>query len=179
MGAYSISHNDLLVIAAVLVPLIAAAATAALLFIRSLRRQLALSQAQLHMVMENMEDRLIVINPDQSIAMMNHKTAQLVADSNEDVTYHTVVDQYEAFRSTGDPLPAEDWPTNRAFRGDFVKNFILIYRHKLTGNTGSRSITTAPVPPGAGKPGQVLVSYREDSERRHVDIARSRLAAIV
>jgi PAS domain S-box-containing protein len=89
------------------------------------------------------------------------------------------MEQFEAFSTSGQPLPPEQWPTMRALRGEFVQNFEILYRRKSNGETGAREISTAPVPDATGENSQVIITYRDTSERRKADEARNRLAAIV
>jgi PAS domain S-box-containing protein len=148
-------------------------------YIRRLRSELALARAQLQMVLDNMKEGLIVLNPDRTIALMNNAGSRLGAAPSPGLSYDVVQEQFEAFTTGGELLPPSEWPSARALRGDFVQHYAILYRDKKTGENGSRVIWTAPVPPGAGPPGQVVISYRDDSERLHVDLARERLASIV
>ena len=66
-----------------------AAAIAGLAYIRSLRRQLRRSRAHLEMVLDNMKDGLVVLNPDHTIALMNRTGSQLVSVPSKKLSYRT------------------------------------------------------------------------------------------
>jgi PAS domain S-box-containing protein len=142
-------------------------------------RHATCAEAQLQLVLDHMKEGVVVLNRDRTIALMNTTGSRLISVPWQGVSYDLVERQFDAFSLTGEPIPVDQWPSSRALRGDFVQNLAVAYRNKVTGQTGSRVLTSAPVPPGLGAPGQVIISYRDDSERLNVDRARMRLAAIV
>jgi PAS domain S-box-containing protein len=89
------------------------------------------------------------------------------------------MEEFEGFSLDGEALPPSEWPTVRALRGEFVQNYEMLYRRKSTGETGAREISSAPVTRTRGESGQVIMTYRDVTERRAMDEARNRLAAIV
>jgi PAS domain S-box-containing protein len=138
-----------------------------------------LTTAQFQMVLDNMNEGIVVLNPDRTIALMNATGSRLMSLNWKDVSYATYEDQFDAFTPEGKFLPPEEWPSSRALRGDFVKNYEMVHRRKNNGEMGSHIMTTAPVPGNAGPAGQVILCYHDDSERRRVDEARMGLASIV
>ena len=177
-------NRELAVLFAILCLGLAAACTfliAALKRCRSLKAELAKSTSRLKLVLDNMPDGMLIFNPDHSIELMSKGTNRLLDRSSNRPSFEDLViaNQLEAFKEDGTPLPQSDWPSTLAFRGEFVRNFVIVYRDKRTGETGSREVTTAPVPPGLGSPGQIVVTYRDDSERHRLDQDRIRLASIV
>jgi len=142
-------------------------------------RRLAKSRAQLELVLTNVKEGVIVLNPDLTIALMNTAGPRLVSEPREHASYTQVQQQFDAYTATGDLMPHDQWPSARALRGEFVNDLSITFRNKTTGETRTRVVSSAPVPPAAGAPGQIILSYRDDSERLRLDHARSRLADIV
>jgi PAS domain S-box-containing protein len=140
--------------------------------------RLATSQLQLQTIFDNMTEGIIVLDREGKTVLVN-KAAQRLLLLPDDPDYAKVIEQFEGFSLDGEPLPPSQWPTVRALRGEFVQNFEMLYRRKSNGETGAREISTAPVTNTNGESGQVIVTYRDVTERRHMDEARNRLAAIV
>ena len=141
-------------------------------------QRLATSQLQLQTIFDNMTEGILVLDRGGKTVLVN-KAAQRLLSLPEQPDYAKVIEQYDAFSIDGEPLPPSQWPTVRALRGEFVQNFELLYRAKSNGETGAREISTAPVTIPSGESGQVIITYRDVTERRHMDEARNRLAAIV
>jgi len=140
---------------------------------------LADTKLQLQMVVENTTEGIVIIDRDRNVVLMNRIGSNFVSVAGEKVSYAIDDEQFEAFTPDGQPLPFKQWPSSRALRGDFVRNFKILHRRKETGEMGSRIMNTAPIPGPRGRAGQVIITYRDDSERQRVDEARMRLAAIV
>jgi PAS domain S-box-containing protein len=140
--------------------------------------RLATSQLQLQTIFDNMTEGIIVLDREGKTVLVN-KAAQRLLLLPDDPDYAKVIEQFEGFSLDGEPLPPSQWPTVRALRGEFVQNFEMLYRRKSNGETGAREISTAPVTNTNGESGQVIMTYRDVTERRHMDEARNRLAAIV
>jgi len=147
--------------------------------VSSLRWQLADANLRLQSVLDNMVEGVVVIDHDRRIILMNRRGSRMISVDEQGVSYALVEEQYEAFTASGDPLPFEQWPSSRALRGDFVQEFRIRHRNRITGDTGARIMNTAPMPGPRGDAGQIIISYRDDSERTVADDARSRLANIV
>jgi PAS domain S-box-containing protein len=141
--------------------------------------RLKTSQSQLQMIFDNMSEGILVLDKDGKTVLCNKAAVQLLSIPEELDAYSKVVEQFEAFLPNGEPLPPAQWPTVRALRGEFVQNFEILYRRKSDGETGAREITAAPVKDAHGGPDQIIVTYRDITERWRIDEARNRLAAIV
>jgi PAS domain S-box-containing protein len=140
--------------------------------------RLATSQLQLQTIFDNMTEGILVLDRGGKTVLVN-KAAQLLLLLPDDPDYTEVIEQFEGFSLDGEPLPPSQWPTVRALRGEFVQKFEMLYRRKSNGETGAREISTAPVTNASGESGQVIMTYRDVTERRLMDEARNRLAAIV
>jgi PAS domain S-box-containing protein len=133
---------------------------------------------------DNLAEGITILDPQGNILSMNRTAARLVGFPNGEPPSGQIADQHiedltDAFTAAGDPLPPEQRPCVLALHGRFVRNFEAGLRSK-----GSQEITfvevgTAPIPGPDGEPAQIILSYREITERRRVAEARARLAAIV
>jgi PAS domain S-box-containing protein len=141
-------------------------------------QRLATSQLQLQAIFDNMTEGILVLDREGKTVLVN-QAAQRLLCLPEDPDYAKVMEDFEGFSLDGEPLPPSQWPTVRALRGEFVRNYEMLYRRKSTGETGAREISSAPVTITRGESGQVIMTYRDVTERRHMDEARNRLAAIV
>jgi PAS domain S-box-containing protein len=142
-------------------------------------QELEKSRSQLQMIFDNMSEGILVLDREGTTVLVNPTAVHLLSLPEDSYTYEEIAEQYEAFSADGEPLPRSQWPIARALRGDFVRNCVILSRRKSAGETVAREITTAPVANGFGGSGQIIISYRDITERRQIDEARNRLAAIV
>ncbi len=147
------------------------------LFLQASR--LETSRLQLQTIFDNMTEGVLVLDRAGKTILSNPAVTRLLYLPEGSNDYSSILGQFECFTPNGEPLPPEQWPTIRALRGEFVQNYQLLFRRISTGETGAREISTAPVTNSFGEPGQVIVTYRDITERWRIDQARTRLAAIV
>lgn len=136
------------------------------------------SRAHLQNIFENMAEGIIVFESGFNIVRFNASAKKLFGAT----ALGSVQDFRRAFQlcsSDGTPLPEEMLPVRRAFRGDFMDNCRLRFRRTDTGSMMFAEVTTRPVRRTAGVVSEVMISYRDISEREQMDEIRSRLAAIV
>jgi signal transduction histidine kinase/ActR/RegA family two-component response regulator len=136
---------------------------------RALQWELADTALQFQTVLDNMIEGIVIIDRDRNIVLMNRLGSNLVSAQGEKVSYNLVEQQLEAFTPDGVPLPFEQWPSSRALRGDFVQNYHVHHRRRTTGEMDARIINTAPMPGPRGQSGQVIISYRDDTERHRIE----------
>jgi len=176
-----LSDSNILLAALVVLILLVAAPTAVIVRRRFhfLSWHLADTKLELQMVLDNMIEGVVIIDRERNIVLMNRLGSQFISIDEEPASYSLLEQQFDAFTSDGVRLPFNQWPSSRALRGDFVQNYKVRHRRKSSGEMFSRIISTAPAPGPRGKAGQVIISYRDDTERHRLDEARTRLAAIV
>jgi PAS domain S-box-containing protein len=180
--AVSVSSLNIAGIAIVSALILGMACVTTVVDVRFASQQQALetSQLQLKMVFDNMTEGILVLDHNGKTVLMNKAAVRLLQIPEADADgYAKIVDLYEVYSIDGSLLAPSQWPTARALRGEFVENFPLIYRTKATGVMGAREISSAPMPGGPGNAGQVVVTYRDTTERLRADEARNRLATIV
>lgn len=149
---------------------------------RRLQRQaqmLAANEAQLTSIFENLTDGILVLDRDMKIVHINRAATRLanlpVGTTSLDLIRETV----DSYSPEGEFLPPDKRPIARAFRGDYVHNYELTIRPKSSGRQSVTAVSTAPILNDAGETVQIIASFREITERKRVEAAHARLAAIV
>jgi PAS domain S-box-containing protein len=143
------------------------------------RLLLAESRLQLQSTFDNMTEGVIVLDREMNIVQINREAARLHGMAPGTTSFDTVRLTIDAFSPDGELLPLEQRPIARAFRGDFVRDYELGIGPKGTPPQAIVAISTAPIADETGTINQIIVSYREITERKRVDASHSRLAAIV
>ena len=140
--------------------------------------ELTHSRVHLQNIFENMAEGIIVFDNSFNIVHCNASAKRLFGSS----VVRCADDFRRAFQlcfPDGTPLPEDMLPVRRAFRGEFLDNCRLRFRRTDTGSRIFAEVTTRPVRNSAGVVSEVMISYRDISEREQMDEIRSRLAAIV
>ena len=136
-------------------------------------------ELQLQTIFDNMTEGILVLDRNGKTLLMNKAALRLSSAPEGANANAPVPEQFEVFSPTGELLPMEQLPRARALRGEFVQGYEVLYRRRSTGETGMREVTTAPVPGANGQFGQVIVTFRDITQRKQMDEARTRLASIV
>jgi PAS domain S-box-containing protein len=142
-------------------------------------RELEHNQQLMRMIFENMSEAIVVMDAKGRIVVRNKAARLLLGVRAEDIEFTAVIQRLDVLYLSGEPIAPEDRPTARALRGDFVENYAVRCLNKETGAMGAREITTSPMPRMPGGELQVLVTFRDMTERWEMDEARNRLASIV
>jgi PAS domain S-box-containing protein len=144
-----------------------------------LARQLAESQMQLQAIFDTMTEGIYVLDRNGDTVVANAAAIRLLAVPGDKSAFRNFIEQNEILSPDGVPLAYEELPAVRALRGEFVQNFEVLCRQRSTGKLDAREISTAPVGNGFEESGQVVVTFRDATERKQMDEMRNRLAAIV
>ena len=144
-------------------------------------QQLTDSQLQMQTIFDKLvEVEGVVVQDDQwNIVRINRSAAQLLGLSEHPTAKESIVHAFDLFFPNGEPVPKDEWPSALARRGEFLHNRELIIRRIDTGKVVTVQVSTSPI---AGRPGeaQLIVStYRDITQTRQIDEARTRLEAIV
>jgi PAS domain S-box-containing protein len=142
-------------------------------------QKLIQSQAQLQAIFDNMQEGIVVIALDQSLVQVNHAAEKLFDLDGDAKSYADLRSVYELLQPDGNPLPPTRWPSYLALQGQFVQEYEVHARKKRDGSMMVVEISSAPIFSGSGELVQVIISYRDVTRNRQVDLARARLAAIV
>jgi len=149
---------------------------------RRLRRQAAeleRSQKQLQAIFENMTEGIVVIDRDRNIVQSNEVAARILALPRRSITVREVHELFETLLPDGVALSSDEVPSARAFRGDFLTNFKLLIRRRDTGKAVVAEVSTRPITYAEGELREVMICYRDITDREAMEVARARLAAIV
>ncbi len=138
-------------------------------------RQFAESSLQLQTVFDHMKEAIVVVDRDRNIIQKNHAAKLLMGLPDGIVTRKEIAESFDLFLPNGAPLPAEQWPTIRALKGEFLESQEFTLRRKDTGKTTIAEISTTSIPSSIGDIAQILLSYRDVGERKLIEEARAEL----
>ena len=141
--------------------------------------QLALSESQMRAIFDNLNEGIVVMDSSWNLVQYNDACARILGPPNPRASFRDFLDSLEFFLPDGSPLPREQRPSTLALGGVFVQNFELLVRRNDNGESAVCEVSTIPVPGPDGKTSQIIVTYRDASERKRMDEARARLVAIV
>jgi len=142
-------------------------------------QQVVHGQLQLQTIFDNMQEGIAVLDRTGHIVQMNQAAASLLGLPNREIGLDEVEGLLDAYTSSGDLIPAHERPGARALRGDFVNNYEIGLRPRNSTSLAIAELNTAPIPVPGGETEQIIISYRDITERKRTEEARARLVAIV
>ena len=142
-------------------------------------RQLTDSKLQLQAIFDSLKEAVVLLDLDLKTVRMNPEARRLLVSPDRMHSLANIIEGIEFFLPSGEPLATEQRPSVLALQGKFIENFELRLFHNETGRSAICEITTAPIVNQKGEVAQILLSYRDITERKRAEDARSRLAAIV
>ena len=137
---------------------------------KRLEEELIQKRAQLQAIFDNLAEGISVLDKNNNVILINPAGMHLqksAAASESQAERRQLIDVYS---STGETVSEENWPSNRALRGDFVRNLELSIRRKDTGKTVIMEVNTAPIRNTRGDTGQVIISFRDITDRRESEM---------
>jgi PAS domain S-box-containing protein len=137
------------------------------------------SQMQLRTVFDNLAEGIAVLDLEGNILVANETTARVAGCKNADSMHGKLVEFTDAFTLAGAPVPLDERPILLAMKGQYVHGCEVRLRAKGAPAMSFIEISTAPIPGPDGNPAQIIVTYRDITERKRADEAKGRLAAIV
>jgi PAS domain S-box-containing protein len=126
-----------------------------------------------------MREGVAVLDRANSIIQINEPAAQLLGLTETPTQIEGLRASVELCSSDGSPLPREDWPGARALAGHFVRDGEVLVRRTDTGRFIHAEFNTGPILNDTGEMEQVVVCFSDITDRKQVDLAHARLAAIV
>lgn len=142
-------------------------------------QQLADSHLQLQAVFDNVTEGILIVDHSHQIMHMNHAAARLFNLPYQTGSRKRFMDSFEAVLPGGEALPLDQWPSERALRGEFLLDHEMGIREKATGKLVNVEISSAPIRNINGEPSQILISLRNLMDRKRMNEVQTRLAAIV
>jgi PAS domain S-box-containing protein len=143
------------------------------------QRRLLQSQLRFHTVFDNLAEGIAVLDLAGNILLINETAERITGLKQGQLPTRLIDEAAEVFTPAGDLISLEDRPARMALRGQFVRNHQAALHLKGSTETIWVEISTAPVPNPDGGTAQVIVSYRDITERKRVGETQARLAAIV
>jgi PAS domain S-box-containing protein len=141
--------------------------------------QQAESEIQLRTIFDSLTEGIVVLDKKYNLVHMNPAAARFLGLPGRALSMKTIKGMVEAYTLDGKLIPVEQWPGTRALRGDYVQDLELKLQSSYAGTSTIAEVSAAPIVNAAGEIVQVVITYRDIKERKRVDEARSRLAAIV
>lgn len=124
-------------------------------------------------------DGLLVVDSTGNITLINEPAAELFGVSLTAPSFSTIASSIDLLSTQGELLSREQWPSDRALRGEFVQDFEAQIRRKDTGVTALVQISTLPINDRTGSTLQFVVTYRNITERDRIETERALSAAII
>ena len=134
---------------------------------------------QLKTIFDNLMEGIVVLDKRNSGVQINPAATRILGLPDEFLSLESAREILEVFTLDGVFLPAEEWPSARGLRGEFVRNCELEFRSSYTGRSAIVEISSAPIANAAGEPVQIILTYRDVTERKRTEEGRARLVAIV
>ncbi|MFY9853802.1 MAG: PAS domain S-box protein [Terracidiphilus sp.] len=142
-------------------------------------RQLTESEIQLRTIFDSLTEGIVVLDKNYNLVQMNPAATRFLGLPSRTLSAEAIKGMIEEYTLDGELIPDEQWPGARALRGDFVDNLELRLHSIYTGTSVIAEVSTAPIVNAAGETSQIVITYRDVTERKRIDETRSRLAAIV
>jgi len=121
--------------------------------------------AQLRAVFDSMTDAIVVVDSERNVVQHNNASARLLGWINKTPSLQEIVNTFDGFRPTGEPLLRYEWPVMRALHGDYCTNEEVVIRRKDTGKSITTEITTVRVAVSGETTRKFIVSLRDVTER--------------
>ncbi|HUA93836.1 MAG TPA: PAS domain S-box protein [Terracidiphilus sp.] len=128
---------------------------------------------------DSLAEGIAVLDLEGRIVSMNQTTARLLGLRPGEPAQQKLEEMADAFTPSGERIPPEDRPSHLALRGHFVRNYEAALWPKGAHAPNLVEISTTPIPGPDGETAQIILSFRDITDRRRVEEARARLAAIV
>ncbi len=126
-----------------------------------------------------MADGVVVLDSGHNIILINQAAADLLGMELGRQARFAESSTFDLFSVDGDPVPQDRTPSTAALRGEFLYRSPLKIMRKDTGTISTAQVSTFPIKDSAGQMVQVLVIYRDITDRIQLDEVTTRLAAIV
>lgn len=125
--------------------------------------------AQLEATIDSIPDGYIVYGPDRSILRMNAVAEEILGFTGEvrDRTYEERIGRLDVQSSSGEELPLESIPSNRAFRGETIRNEIM--KISRPDRYYWLSVSAAPIIADDGSMHGVVMEFADITERKELE----------
>ena len=146
----------------------------------SLQAQLlAENESQLQAIFDHQTEGIVVLDRQLNIVRMNRAADVLLGHPSHALTLEQVREGVDFLQPNGEPILPEHRPSVLAFQGVLTRNREMLMHYKHSGMNLNCEIDAVPIANQAGEIVQIIMSYRDITERKRLDESRARLAAIV
>lgn len=131
--------------------------------------ELARQRAQLRVIFDNMTEGITVLDRDRNIVEANAAGLRIQKMTGSDLDPLAAANVFDVIGPDGKLIPVEQWPSSRAFRGDFVQDYELALRRRDSGVQINLELNSAPIITASGETGQIMLSMRDVTQRRQTE----------
>ena len=133
---------------------------------KSAEQEVAHARNELQAIFDNMTEAVLVFDQSRTVIRANRTARSVLGLFEPEIPLEEVWAGIEVCLPTGEVLDREDWPTQRGFRGDFVRNAELEIRRKDSGESLFIEISVTPVYDNAQALSLLIATYSNVTERR-------------
>ena len=162
--------------------IILATAVCACLVDRRLRRQaqaLVESRRQLQVIFDSMADGIVVLDPEGNLIQFNSAAQRLIGLTPQDFKRERRTTTFQVLSPSGEIIPPDRWPSSLALKDHFVQYAEFEIRKLNFAKVAQVEVSTAPIKSSSGKTIQIIISFRDISDRKQNLSARARLAEMI
>jgi len=137
-----------------------------------LEREVARQTARLAAIVHLVDEGVFVVDADTRLVFMNEAGRRML-DFREGMSLDERVRHKQMLDTEGRPVPADAYPSARAFRGETVSDLPMVFEHPTTGRRQLRA-SAYPLRRPHGDIEAVLITWKDVTEH---DRARAELEA--
>jgi PAS domain S-box-containing protein len=121
---------------------------------------------ELEAVFDNMTEALLVYDNQRKLLRANQAGRTIHHMFEPNMPMEVMLPLVDLVLPSGEVLAPDQWPSQRAFRGDFLRNYEVQFRRKDNGHSVSVEYNTAPVRNAEGQIELLIIAHRDVTERR-------------
>jgi len=140
--------------------------------VKAVELEVVRTRDELRAVFDSMTEALIVFDSNRAVIHANNAARSVLGLYDPNIPLERVWENMDIFLPGGKQLATDEWPTRRAFRGDFVRNYELEIRRKDNGRNVFIEINVNPVRDRSGADLLIIVTYFNVTERRMASALR-------
>ncbi len=148
-----------------------------------MRADMRADEIDVQKVFDHVADGVVVLDAQRNIILMNASAATLLGMQLGPHSSSAIAETFEIYARegarSGERIEPDRWPGALALRGEFLAGREIKIRRIKAGGSVLAQVSTAPVKNSRGELVQVLVIYRDVTDRDRVDRLQREMAAIV
>lgn len=146
---------------------------------KELEKEFQNCKAQQDAFFDSITEAIIILDLHNNVIKMNQACVNLSEIIDPRMSPEAIFAIYEIMLPDGERLSPKQWPIHKALHAEYVHNMELKMRNKRNGKTYYFEFNTIPVRNEKGDVIQIIVRFRDLTERKRIEISDVRLAAIV